>query len=218
MWSRVCLAILALGVLSSTPVMAADAERGRALFEKCAGCHQVGDGARAAVGPPLTGIVGRPAASTDFSHSPVLAAAGGAGLVWDEAALDALLIDPSGVVPGTRMRTKGVEAAEDRADLIAFLASYDGPVLGFVVPEKAWSTPGDPAYGEYLAGECSGCHGAGVQDIPDIAGMDRDRLVSTLHAYRAKARRHPVMEMIAGRLDDEQIASLSEWLASQKNN
>jgi cytochrome c len=44
------------------------------------------------------------------------------GLVWDEATLDAYIADPESIVPGTRMSAPPVRDAQDRADLIAYLA------------------------------------------------------------------------------------------------
>ena len=44
------------------------------------------------------------------------------GLVWDESTLDAYVADPESVVPGTRMSSPPIRDAQDRADLIAYLA------------------------------------------------------------------------------------------------
>lgn len=87
------------------------------VFEPCAHCHQIGDGARTSSGPVLTGIVGRPAASTDYPYSQAMMKS---GLTWDEATLRRFLADPSEVVPGTRMIFKGL--SDDKIDqMIEFL-------------------------------------------------------------------------------------------------
>ena len=73
----------------------------------------------------------------------------------------------------------------------------------------------DEAYGEYLSGECMACHHSqGVdQGIPSISGKDQDGFIYLMEAYRSKELEHPVMQMVAGRLDDEQIASLALYFS-----
>ena len=74
---------------------------------------------------------------------------------------------------------------------------------------------GDIEFGEYLAGECSTCHHqAGLsKGIPAINGLDAEVFVALMVAYRSKEMEHPVMQMIAGRLDDEQIGSLALYFS-----
>ena len=70
---------------------------------------------------------------------------------------------------------------------------------------------GDIEYGQYLGAECASCHqqtGA-TEGIPAINGMDAEVFVALMLAYRSKEMENPVMQMIAGRLDDEQIGSLA---------
>lgn len=72
---------------------------------------------------------------------------------------------------------------------------------------------GDAEYGEYLASECTGCHQiSGAADgIPSIVGWDEESFRLSMHDYRIKTREHPVMNMVAGRLGDEEIAALSAY-------
>jgi cytochrome c len=74
---------------------------------------------------------------------------------------------------------------------------------------------GDIEFGEYLAGECSACHHqAGLsKGIPSINGLDAEVFVALMVAYRSKEMEHPVMQMIAGRLDDEEIGSLALYFS-----
>ena len=74
---------------------------------------------------------------------------------------------------------------------------------------------GDIEYGEYLGAECAACHHqAGVSGgIPAINGMDAEVFVALMLAYRSKLMENPVMQMIAGRLDDEQIGSLALYFS-----
>lgn len=94
------------------------------VFEPCAHCHQVGDGARHTSGPELNGIVGTRAAVRDYPYSAPMRES---GLVWDEATLGDFLVDPDGVVPGTRMLLEGLSRPEaDR--IVGYLKSLDrGP-------------------------------------------------------------------------------------------
>ncbi len=73
----------------------------------------------------------------------------------------------------------------------------------------------DPEYGAYLASECLTCHRAdGSYDgIPSITGWPVDDFVRAMLAYRQKLRPHPAMQMIAGRLSDEEIAALAAYFA-----
>ena len=74
---------------------------------------------------------------------------------------------------------------------------------------------GDIEFGEYLGAECSACHHqAGIsKGIPAINGMDAEVFVALMVAYRSKEMENPVMQMIAGRLDDEQIGSLALYFS-----
>ena len=75
---------------------------------------------------------------------------------------------------------------------------------------------GDVEYGEYLSSECTACHQAsGANDgIPSIVGWDEEAFRYSMLDYRTKLREHPVMNMIAGRLSDEEIAALSAYFAT----
>ena len=77
---------------------------------------------------------------------------------------------------------------------------------------------GDIEYGEHLAGECGTCHHKGglSKGIPSINGLDSDVFVALMLAYKLKEMENPVMQMIAGRLDNEQIGSLALYFKKQK--
>ena len=74
---------------------------------------------------------------------------------------------------------------------------------------------GDIDYGQYLGAECSSCHhqSGANEGIPAIHGMDAEVFVALMLAYRAKDMENQVMQMIAGRLDDEQIGSLALYFS-----
>ena len=74
---------------------------------------------------------------------------------------------------------------------------------------------GDVEFGEYLGAECASCHlQVGVSEgIPVINGMDAEVFVTLMLAYRSKLMENPVMQMIAGRLNDEEIGSLALYFS-----
>lgn len=81
-----------------------------AVFAPCAHCHEIGPGARATTGPPLTGVIGRRAASLpDYPYSEALRAS---GLVWDPKTLARFIADPQAVAPGARMIFAGLPQNE----------------------------------------------------------------------------------------------------------
>ncbi|MBV7408497.1 cytochrome c family protein [Maritimibacter sp. DP1N21-5] len=99
----------------------ADAAAGESVFNKCKACHKV-DGSNG-TGPHLDGVVGRTVAAVDgFGYSDAMAAHGGE---WTPEALDAFLENPRGDVPGTKMTYSGLKDIEDRANLIAWLATQN---------------------------------------------------------------------------------------------
>ena len=74
---------------------------------------------------------------------------------------------------------------------------------------------GDVEYGQYLGAECASCHqqSGASEGIPSIHGMDAEVFVALMLAYRSKDMENPVMQMIAGRLNDEQIGSLALYFS-----
>jgi cytochrome c len=109
-------ACLALGVASAAE--AADAAKGKQLFQKCAECHSE-TGASTDVGPSLKGVVGRKAAALeDFRYS---AAMKRSGITWDEASLKEYIANPQEKVRGNRMPFSGFAGPSDIDDIIAYL-------------------------------------------------------------------------------------------------
>ncbi|HHB80267.1 MAG TPA: c-type cytochrome [Aliiroseovarius sp.] len=206
-----------------------DPDAGKAVFRACKSCHMVGEGAKHRIGPHLNGLFGRKAASyEDFRYSKGLERAGANGLEWHEDELDAFLENPRQMVTGTRMSYRGLKDPVKRRDLIAYLRSFsDSPADIPEADPTAHSTDhdldpeilaivGDPEYGAYLSGECTTCHQAegGDDGIPSIVYWPEADFVVAMHAYKSKKRKHPVMQMIAGRLGDEEIAALAAYFAN----
>jgi len=76
----------------------------------------------------------------------------------------------------------------------------------------------DIELGRYLSSECMTCHGTAKADstIPIIFGLGETHFVEVIKAYRAKALPNPVMQNIASRLNDEDIAALAAFFATAK--
>lgn len=101
-----------------------DHARGQAVFEKCYACHSVVPGEKGLSGPNLYDVVGRAVASEPgFAYSEALKALRRRGYpAWTPAALDAFIEAPEDIAPGTAMTFDGLASAQERADLIAYLA------------------------------------------------------------------------------------------------
>lgn len=103
-------------------MLVADAAAGEAVFKKCGSCHKL-DGTDG-IGPHLNGVVGRNhAAAAGFSYSEAMAAR--SAEPWTPEALFAFLENPKKALPGTKMAYNGLPKPEDRANLIAYLASVN---------------------------------------------------------------------------------------------
>ena len=114
--------------------------------------------------------------------------------------------------------------------LLAIL--FSGPVLAFASDEYSTEeiieiaqdfgidpepllVSGDADYGAYLSGECTTCHQASgdYDGIPSITHWEEIYFKVAMHEYKLKTRENPVMQMVAGRLGDEEIAALAAYFA-----
>jgi cytochrome c len=91
------------------------------VFEPCAHCHQIGPGARTAMGPQLEGVIGRRAGA--LQAYPFSQALRESGIIWTPDLLDRFIAAPQTVVPGTRMMFAGIEDPARRAALVAFIGA-----------------------------------------------------------------------------------------------
>lgn len=102
-----------------------DAEAGAKVFRKCQACHAVGEDAKNKVGPILNGIVDRQVATVpDFDYSDALLEM--TDNTWTPEALAAFLEKPRDYAPGTKMTFAGLRKEEERANVIAYLATFPG--------------------------------------------------------------------------------------------
>lgn len=99
----------------------ASAEEGESLWRQCAACHKLETGANG-TGPYLAGVVDRPkGAAQGYTYSDTLATMGGE---WTPENLSGFLLNPKEYAPGTKMAYRGMDDVEDRANLIAYLATH----------------------------------------------------------------------------------------------
>lgn len=114
--------VLAAACLAASPAAAADPGKGRAVFaSQCSSCHSDARNGPAIVGPPLYGVVGRPAGSINgFSYSSTMKTA---GFVWTPDRLRSYLPAPRTYLPGVRMTYAGLKNPSQLDDLIAYLGS-----------------------------------------------------------------------------------------------
>lgn len=183
----------------------------------------VGPEARNRVGPPLNNIMSaRAGGVAGFKYSKAMKTAADDGLHWTPETLEEFLEAPKAIIPKTKMSFRGLKSEEDRVDLIAYLATFSGGSLaaqvdeGFSVSAEILAIEGDLEYGEYLASECATCHQSDPDNdgIPGIVGWETEDFVTAMHAYREKHRENPVMQLVTGRLANDEIAALATYFKS----
>lgn len=122
------IAIVASAVVLAGTTYAAraagDVKEGEKVFAKCKVCHQIGEGAKNAVGPELNGVIGRKAGTAPgYNYSD---ANKNSGLTWDEATFRDYIKNPKAKVPGTKMIFAGLPKETDIDNLLAYLEQF-GP-------------------------------------------------------------------------------------------
>lgn len=125
------LALAAALALAAGPAFAeGDAEKGAKLFKKrCFACHTIDQGGKNKVGPNLWAVFGnKPGTAKRYKYSPSFAAAAEKGVVWDEKAIDAYLLDPRGFIreaagdpKGRSKMTLKITKEAERVDIIAYM-------------------------------------------------------------------------------------------------
>jgi len=100
----------------------ADVAAGGKEYGKCKACHKI-DGSDG-TGPHLNGVVNRgKGAVGGYDYSDALLAL--TSEVWSAENLNGFLQNPKGYMPGTKMIFAGLRDVEDRANVIAYLASVN---------------------------------------------------------------------------------------------
>ena len=113
--------MLAAPVLAELPQ--GDAERGRLTFGPCRTCHYLEQVVGHNNGPSLWNIFNtRVGSQPGFDYySDALKQA---DFVWTPELMNVWLADPQNFLPGNMMMSKGIEDAQDRADVIEYLKTF----------------------------------------------------------------------------------------------
>lgn len=115
-------AAAAVALLAVLPAKAQDADAGKAVFNQCRACHQVGETAKNGVGPMLNGVIGRKSGSVEgYSYSE---ANKSSGKTWDDATFLEYIKDPKAFMPGNKMAFAGVKDEQKAKDLLAYLKTF----------------------------------------------------------------------------------------------
>jgi cytochrome c len=118
---------------------AADPKAGEAVFKRCMTCHTINKGGAAGNGPNLWGVVGGPVGhQAGFPYTADLKKLGGS---WDWDKLNHWLMNPRGLVPGTKMSFAGLGKPEDRANILAYLNSQSDSPIPLPPPPAAAANP-----------------------------------------------------------------------------
>src|SRR5215469_13384383 len=96
---------------------AGDANKGKTDFGACQVCHSVVKGGPNGLGPNLSGVVGRKAASLPgFYYSAALK---NSKITWTNDKLKAWIMSPYKLVPGNRMAFAGLSDSKKAEDVVA---------------------------------------------------------------------------------------------------
>ena len=91
-------------------------------------------------------------------------------------------------------------------------------LLVFAAVEVNADAAGDAGTGKALASkQCAMCHGpdgAGSATAPALKGLAGDQLVTQLQAFKSGTRKNMMMEMVAKKLSDKDIADLAAYFSS----
>lgn len=128
-------------------IAAADIAKGEKLSKACAACHSFDQGGPHKVGPNLWNVVNASkGAKAGFGYSSAMSEKGGK---WDYQNLNFFMWKPKKYVEGTSMNFLGLKKPEDRAAIIAWLATLSSspkaaPSAAQIAAEKAAFAPPEP--------------------------------------------------------------------------
>jgi sulfide dehydrogenase cytochrome subunit len=78
----------------------------------------------------------------------------------------------------------------------------------------------DDARSRSLAASCASCHGTEgrsvSRDMPSLAGLSKEQIVSDMKAFRAGSRPATVMHQIARGYTDQQVDVIATYFAVRK--
>lgn len=119
-----------------TLLASADAAKGGDIAnKKCTSCHTFEQGGPNKVGPNLHGMIGANFAHKgDFAYSEAMKTHGGK---WTYEDMNHWLKNPAKFIKGNKMAYAGIKNDQERADVIAYLASITPGAAAFPAPKPA---------------------------------------------------------------------------------
>jgi cytochrome c len=202
-------ATLLVACLASLPAVQArasgetpgDPQAGAQSFVVCSACHSTQRDGGALIGPNLWAVLGRPVASvTGFEYSPDLKAAGGA---WTRERLDQFLASPMTFAPATRMGFVGIADPQERANVIAYLATLAEGAAVAAAPAVDYGPDWPAGPGQAEAGQlCNSCHSLAIVKQQRLSRSTWDKLLNWMvseqgMAPQAPERRELILEYLA---------------------
>ena len=130
-------------------LLGADLARGERSFKaKCATCHTLEEGGANGTGPNLYATLG--AAKQNKASFGYSGALGNTEGDWSWENMDAWLENPSAYARGSSMAFAGLKRDDERASVLAYLASYspDAPAAPEPLPEAAAEGEAEEAAGD----------------------------------------------------------------------
>ncbi|MEM9055579.1 MAG: c-type cytochrome, partial [Pseudomonadota bacterium] len=158
-------------------LLAADISKGeRAFRAKCVSCHTIDEGGANGTGPNLYATMGAAKQShSGFNYSGALSNTEGD---WSWERMDAWLENPSKYARGTSMAFAGLKRDDERASVLAYLASYspDAPPRPEPLPEVVEEGDAEEAAGDLAETDETVIEG----DLPD--GVEPDAAETAANA------------------------------------
>ena len=98
---------------------------------------------------------------------------------------------------------------------LASIASY----YSAKPPQSVTRNPGEFSAGRNVRAYCVACHGMNGNTVtslwPNLAGQKQGYLYKTLMDYKSGKRKHPIMQVIANELSNQQIADVAKYYSQQ---
>ena len=94
-----------------------------------------------------------------------------------------------------------------------FVAAIAGLVMAFSMTAHA---AGNATEGKAKSAQCATCHGLegkGGGPNPPIVSLDAAKFTAAMNDYKSGKRKHPIMEMLAKKLSDQDMADLAAYYA-----